>query len=166
VHDEYVKCNLFNEYFTSISNSPAYDKNKLSPFHFLTDNRLLPPTFDPFQVFRVLSSLHPNICKGFDNLPNRILKICSQLLATPFSLLFNLILSSEVFPTTWKTATVIPIHKTGSQTVVQNYRPIALLFSLSKVLEKRLHKHVNSYLEYHRLLIPNNSGFRKKNILP
>jgi len=149
--------NLFNEYFASISNSPAYDINKLSPFHFLTDHRLLPPTFDPFQVFRVLNSLHRNKCKG---LPNRILKICSQSLATPFSL-FNLILSSEVFPTSWKTATVISIHKTGSQTVVQNYRPIALL-SFSKVFEKLLHKHVYSYLEYHTLLIPNNSGFRKQ----
>ena len=72
-----------------------------------------------------------------DNLPNRILKICSQSLATPFNL------------TSWKTATVIPIHKTGSQTVVQNYRPIALFPSLSKVFEKLLHKHVYSYLEYH-----------------
>jgi len=123
VHDEYVKCNLFNEYFASISNFPANDINKLPPFHFLTDHRLLPPTFDPFRVVR---SLHPNKCKGFANLSNRILKICSQSLATPFSLLFNLILSSEVLPTSWKTATVIPIHKTGSQTVVQNYRPIAL----------------------------------------
>jgi len=161
VHDEYVKRNLFNEYFASISNSPAYDINKLPPFHFLTDHRLLPSTFDPFQVFRVLSSLHPNKCKGFDNLPNRILKICGQSLATPFSLLFNLILSSEVFPTSWKIATVILIHKTGSQTVVQNYHPIALLPSLSKVFEKLLHKHVYGYLEYHKLLIPNNSGFRK-----
>ena len=60
MHDEYVKCNLFNEYLASVSNSPAYDINKFPPFHFLTDHRLLPPTFDPFQVFRVLSSLHPN----------------------------------------------------------------------------------------------------------
>ena len=91
VHDEYVKCNLFNEYFASISNSPAYDIDKLPPFHFLTDHRLLLPTFDPFEVFRVLSSLHPNKCKGFDNLLNRILQIGRQSLATPFSLLFNLI---------------------------------------------------------------------------
>jgi len=53
------------------------------------------------------------------------------------------ILSSEVFPT----ATVSLIHKTSSQTAVQNYRPIALLPTISKVFEKRLHKHVYSYLE-------------------
>ena len=134
----------------------------MPPFHFRTDHRLLRPTFDLFQVFRVLNSLHPNKCKGFDNLPNRILKIGSQSLATSFSLLFNLILSSEVFPTSLKTATVNPIHKTSSQAVVQDYRPIALMPSLPKVFEKLLYKHVYSYLEYHKLLIPNNSVFRKK----
>jgi len=71
-------------------------------------------------------------------------------------------LSSEVFRTAWKTATIIPIHKTDFQTAVQNYRPIALLPSLSKVFEKLLHKYIYSYVEYHKLLIPNNSGFRKK----
>jgi len=162
VQDECVKCNLFNQYFASISDSAAYDIGKLPPFHFLTDHRFLPPTFDPFQVFRVLNSLQPNKCKGFDNLPNRILKICSKSLATPFSLLFDLILSSEVFPTSWKTATVTPIHQAAPQTVVQNYRPVALLPSLSKVFEKLLHKHVHSYLENHKLLKPNNCGFRKK----
>ena len=70
--------------------------------------------------------------KGFDNLPNRILKICSQPLATPFSL-FNLILSSEVFPTSWKTATVIPIHKTGSQTVVKLPSNCIVAFSFKSV---------------------------------
>jgi len=67
-------------------------------------------------------------------------------------------LSSEAFPTSWKIASVIPVHKTGSQTVVQNYRTIVLLPSLSKVFEKLLHKHVYNYREYHKLLIPNNSG--------
>ena len=42
----------------------------------------------------------------------------------------------------WETATVIPLLKTGSQTEVKNYRPIALLPSLSKVFEKLLHKHI------------------------
>jgi len=80
--------------------------------------------------------------QGFDNLPNRILKICSQSLATPFSLLFNFIFSSEEYPTVWKTATVIPLLKKDSQTEVQNYRPVALLPSLSKVFEKLLRKHI------------------------
>ena len=127
---------------------------------YLTDQRLLSPVIEPFENFQVLNNLNPNKCKGFDKLPNRILKICGQSLATPFSLLFNFIFSEEC-PTVWKTATVIPLLKTGSQTEVQNYRPIALLPSL-KVFEKLLQKHIYNHLEHHKLLIPNNSGFRKK----
>jgi len=162
IHDNRIKCNLFNEYFTSISNSPSNDYQNLPPLEYLTDQRLLSPVIEPFEVFQVLNSLKPNKCKGFDNLPNRILKICSQSLATPFSLLFHFIFSSEEYPTVWKTATVIPLLKTGSQTEVQNYRPIALLPSLSNVFEKLLHKRIYNYLEHHNVLIPNNSGFRKK----
>jgi len=95
-------------------------------------------------------------------LPNRIIKIYGQSIATPFSLLFNFILSSEEYLTTWKTATLIPLLKTGSQTVVQNYRPIALLPPLSKFFEKRLYKHVYHYFEHHKFLIPNKFGFWKK----
>jgi len=78
--------------------------------------------------------------QGVKNSPNRILKFCSQSLAIPFSLLFSFILSSEEYPTIWKTATVIPLLKSGSQTEVQNYRPILLLPSHWKVCEKLLHK--------------------------
>jgi len=50
LHDDYVKSNLLNVYFASISNSTAYDINKFPPYHFLTDHRLYPPTFDPLSI--------------------------------------------------------------------------------------------------------------------
>jgi len=161
IHDNRIKCNLFNEYFTSISNSPRNDFQTLPPLEYLTDQQLLSPVIEPFEVFQVLHRLNPNKCKGFDNLPNRILKICSQSLATPFSLLFNFILSSDEYPSL-DDCDCNTLLKTGSQTEVQNYCPIALLPSLSKVFEKLLHKHIYNYLEHHKSLIPNNSGFRKK----
>ena len=111
VHDNRIKCNLFNEYFTSISNSPRNDYQNLPPLEYLTDQLLLSPVIEPFEVFQVLNRLNPNKCKEFDNLPNRILTICSQSLATPFSLLFSFIFSSKEYPTVWKTATVIPFLK-------------------------------------------------------
>ena len=83
IHDNRIKCNLFNEYFTSISNSPRNDYQNLPPLEYLTDQLLLSPVIEPFEVFQVLNRLNPNKSKGFDNLPNRILKICSQSLATP-----------------------------------------------------------------------------------
>ena len=99
IHDNRIKRNLFNECFTSISNSPSNDYQNLPPLEYLTDQRLLSPVIEHFEVFQVLNNLNPNKCKGFDKVPNRILKICSQSLTTPSSLLFNFIFSSEEYPT-------------------------------------------------------------------
>ena len=119
---------------------------------FIGDLFIPPLSIESLDVYYVLLSLNPNKSKGFDNLPNRLLKNCAQSLATPFSLLF---------PTEWKIASVIPLHKSGSLHDVKNYRPISILHSLSKVFEKLIHKHLYSYFETNNLLYNRNSGFRK-----
>ena len=130
IHDNRIKCHLFNECFTSISISPSNDYQNVPPLQYLTDQRLLSPVTELFEMFQVLKSLNPNKCEGFDYLHSWILKICSQSLATPFSLLFNFIFSSEEYPTVWKTATVIPLLKTGSQTDVKLSSNCFITFSL------------------------------------
>ena len=82
-------------------------------------------------------------------------------LATPFSRLFNFILATSHFPTAWKIASVIPLHKSGSLHDVKNYRPISILPFLPKVFEKLIHKHLYSNFETNNLLYNCNSGFRK-----
>jgi len=126
-----------------------------------TDLFIPPLSIEPLDVYHVLLSRNPNKSKGFDNLFNRLLKNCAQSLATPFSLLFNFILATSHFPTAWKIASVIPLHKSGSLRDVKNYRPISILPSLSKVFEKLMHKHLYSYFETNNLLYNRNSGFRK-----
>jgi len=93
-------------------------------------------------------------------MPNR-LKNCAQSFATPFSLLINFIVATSHFPTAWKIASVIPLHKSGSLHDVRNNRPISVLPSLSKIFEKLIHKHLHSYFEANNLLYNRNSGFRK-----
>jgi hypothetical protein len=41
-----------------------------------------------------------------------------------------------VFPDKLKTSRTVPILKTGNPELCENYRPMALLSSLSKILEK------------------------------
>ena len=59
-------------------------------------------------------------------------------------------------------ANVIPIFKKESKNNASNYRPISLLSSLSKVLEKAVHYHLYTYLNDHSLLTVKNSGFKPK----
>ena len=54
--------------------------------------------------------------------------------------IINLSLETEVVPTEWKMAKVIPIFKSSSMAEIDNYRPISILPTLSKILEKMVHK--------------------------
>ena len=54
-----------------------------------------------------------------------------------------------------------PIFKTGDKDDVNNYRPISILPTLSKVIEKWIEIKLMSYLDEYSLLHKNQSGFRK-----
>ena len=71
-----------------------------------------------------------------DLINNQILKKIAKLLALPLSDLFNLSVCSGSVPHIWKQANVTPIHKTNDPSDVSNCRPISLLSTVSKVLEK------------------------------
>jgi len=74
--------------------------------------------------------------------------------------LVNSSLASGVFPTTLKTAKVVPIHKGGSKLDIQNYRPISLLSAFSKIFEKIMHQRVSNFLDKNNALHENQYGFR------
>ena len=65
-----------------------------------------------------------------------------------------------MFPDKLKIAKVIPIHKKGDATVFNNYRPISLLPTISRVLEKIIYDQVSCYLNDSKLLFNNQYGFR------
>ena len=61
------------------------------------------------------------------------------ILAEPLSRLFNLSFSLGVFPSSWKIANVVPIHKKDDRQQIKNYRPVSLLSNISKVMEGIVH---------------------------
>ena len=65
-----------------------------------------------------------------------------------------------VFPSKWKVSNVCPVFKNGDKQNKSNYRPIALLSSVSKCLETIVFKRYEFLIEKN-LLIENNSGFKR-----
>ena len=76
--------------------------------------------------------------------------------------LFNACFNNGLFPEVLKVSKVIPIYKSGDKTKVNNYRPISLLPSLSKVMEKLLVVRLTSFLNASGILYDRKYGFRKK----
>ena len=77
-------------------------------------------------------------------------------------LLINKSLEDGVVPDVFKTAKVIPIYKSKNKELLANYRRISLLCSLSKLLDKIVHKRVYNFLQLHSKLCASQYGFRQK----
>ena len=93
-------------------------------------------------------------------MPTKLLKIARHELSIPFSDICNASFDEGVFPEKNKIAKVIPSHKKGPTNDVNNYRPISLLSVFSKIMEKLMVTRLNTYLEVHEVLYPNQYGFR------
>ena len=61
-----------------------------------------------------------------------------------------------------KIAEIIPLYKGKERDEVVNYRPISLLMTISKLLEKIIYIRVYSFLEDHNILYDSQYGFRSK----
>ena len=64
-------------------------------------------------------------------------------------------------PVELKIARVVPLFKAGDKSIFSNYRPISVLPSFSKILEKLLYNGLIDYLSKYKILSDNQFGFRK-----
>ena len=60
----------------------------------------------------------------------------------------------------YKEATIIPVFKSDDKSLPSNYHPIALIFVLSKIIEKIIRKQVLTFLSHRGYLNNTQHGFR------
>ena len=80
----------------------------------------------------------------------------------PLTYIINLSLSTGVVPEGMEIARVTPIHKSGNVSHVNNYRPISVLTSFSKIMERVIYKRTLHFLDKHNIISDNQYGFREK----
>jgi hypothetical protein len=88
-----------------------------------------------------------------------MIKAIGPEIVIPLSHIFNISLSTGNFPTKLKQCRVIPIFKAGDQLECDNYRPISLLSSISKILEKVVAEKLVHHLTVNDLLYKHQYGF-------
>ena len=91
-----------------------------------------------------------NSC-GYDDISSKLWTVIAPVIIKPLTLLINQGLNTGIFADKLKIAKVIPIYKKGDPQLFENYRPISLLPTISKVLEKIIHKQLLSYFEEYGL---------------
>jgi len=109
---------------------------------------------------RQIPSLKNSNSCGHDNISEKFIVIAADVLATFLKILFNHSFNLGMFPDCLKIAKVIPIFKQGDKTDIGNYRPISILSTFSKILEKLICKRTHSFLDKNSVIIPTQHGFQ------
>lgn len=160
--------NKINIFFADIGKKFANEiNNNVAPpdfSHYLTSNGI-PNSFvmcdtDENEVKNIILSLKNNCASGWDGIPISVLKNHSSTLIPLIAHICNVCFSTGTFPSAFKKSIIRPIYKGGDGGCVNNYRPISILTSLSKVLEKIINTRLIDYLQRYNLLSDQQYGFR------
>ena len=114
------------------------------------------------EIDKIIRELLNKSSHGHDEISNITLKALRTLIIFPLCHIFNQSLADGMFPEKMKWAEIIALYKGKSMDLTINYRPISLLITTSKVLEKVIYKRVYSFLENNNILFPSQYGFRTK----
>ncbi|XP_071959528.1 uncharacterized protein [Antedon mediterranea] len=163
----------FNEFFTNVASTLVKKLPKCIGFFTMSTNDLhkyyvklkgkmfkLEPVTIEF-VKTQLESLNVNKIVGLDNIPSRFLRDGAIILAEPIAHIINLSFKTNCLPHDLKTAKVTPLFKKNTRTSVENYRPISILPTVSKILEKSVAIQVERYLSKNNILYAYQSGFQQ-----
>ena len=116
----------------------------------------------PLEVTKIIKGLKPKLSSGIDDINNKLLKEISEYIVVPLSQIINNSLTNGIFPLKMKTAKVVPLYKSKDKDLTTNYRPISLLLTLSKILEKVVYSRVYNFLKETNQLFTSQYGFRKQ----
>ena len=113
-------------------------------------------------TFWDIRSLDPKKAHGWDDISINMIKLCDIEIVKPLYLIYKECLDTGRFPSSWKKANVLPIHKKENRQLKKNYRPISLLpiCNCGKIFEKLMFDAIYEHLCANQLLTPNQSGFR------
>ena len=98
---------------------------------------------------------------GYDMISSSVLKWTLESIYEPLCYICNMSLQEGVFPDEMKIANVIPLYKCDDPKLFNNYRPVSILCSLSKVFEIIMYNRLNAYLDKFKILFSYQFGFRK-----
>ena len=163
--DMKIICEKFNDFFINVG--PTLSK-KIPPQNSSPDDYIKTKAIYSLylehvtesEITKLVTSLK-SAAPGYDNLRSSILKLSLPFICTPLTYLSNLSLQEGVFPEELKIANVIPLLKCDNQELFNNYRPVSVLCSVSKVFEKIMYNRLRSFLDEHKTLFSYQFGFRK-----
>ena len=136
-------------------------KEYLNKIPINNNSMYLSPTCEN-EISKLIKQLPNKKSHGYDKINNCLLKELRPVITLPLTIAFNKSLEEGIFPDCMKDADTVPLFKSKCKLDCNNYRPISLLITLSKLLEKIIYKRTIAFLDKHGILFSSQYGFRKK----
>ena len=154
LYDKKKISNAFGEYFSNLgenfTNKIKKPINNINTYlNVITRNSnsiFFAPTTN-IEIEKLINALPNKKSSGFDNINNILLKKIASDILPVLADVFNQSISTGVFPDIMKLVEVVPLFKMKDRTLTENYRPISLLITLSKILEKIVYQQTYSFLQ-------------------
>ena len=159
--------NKFGEYFASVGKlysdkvaNPVHDwKYYCDKIERNTRTLFMNPCTE-LELQKLIKNLPLKTSSGHDNISNVLLKSIGDYLVTPLTKIFNDSIQLGIFPEIMKLADIVPLYKSKEKYLETNYRPISLLTTVSKLLEKIVYVRVYEFLNSSGQLYKSQYGFR------
>ena len=159
--------NSFNNYFANVGKNLASRisiENK-SFETYLKQNIMTSFSFELIErneVEKIIKGFEPKTSSGNDGLSLKLLKLIKTEISPSLTILINQSLATGIFPDKFKIAKITPLIKKPNIFEIDNFRPISLLSSISKVVEKCVFNQLYNYFESQKLFYGSQYGYRKK----
>ena len=117
--------------------------------------------YSTFKLCKLAKKLKNGKSAFKDGVVNEVIKCSISDTAPVFAKFFNLIENSGAYPSTWDTSFLVPLHKSGSKSDLDNFRGLAVGSNISKFYSLCLNDKLTSFAESNNLLSAQQFGFRE-----
>ena len=156
-------CNHFSKvgksYAEKISKSNKKIEDYLRNIEINSHSLFLTPITES-ELKSLITALPNKNSSGHNNVNNVLLKQIKDSVVKPMTICVNKSLSEGSFPQVMKLADVCPLFKSKDKSETNNYRPISLLLTLSKLLEKIICDKVYTFLNNTNQICVSQYSFR------
>ena len=140
-----------NDFFSNIVGTDETTERMKDFTHFPHDSACDQITLNytnPIEVKEIMCNMKTKKAIGHDLIPARAVKDSAEELCEPYCALFNYILDVRKIPKQWKKGEITPVYKKNCSQSKNNYRPLTILPSLSKVFETLVHSSQSPVQKY------------------
>ena len=170
ISDNEQNANCFNDYLANIgkdtNESVGQAKKRpdfyLNKFQSRNQDAILINEITAEQVDEVCKNMTPKESTDPDGFKQKVVLNDANILAPVIAHLVNCSLQAGSCPKNSKLARVIPVYKLkGDKHLYENYRPISLLSSFSKIVERLIYDKIFDFLVRCNIIFKSQFGFRK-----